>query len=249
MHIEEHKTPGVFGLIGRVTEAAQNLQVTEKAQRQFQKVETRLLRELQSRLDRVAGPAVREVKAARASISASAARARASFVAVPVGGEAPDLLLQGLLERSQTQTKEEARNELFAALLKNMLPDEARILSALACGKVYPLVHVGIGPPIGAMTRYVLENASNIGKTAGLTLPQMTPIYLQRLHALGVVDFGSEDERAAELYKLAEADESVLQACKQAGQESRFKARVLRRSVRISQLGRQLWQASQPQTG
>lgn len=246
MEIEANKTSGVFGLIGRVTEVAQSLQVTEKAQRQFQKVENRLLRELQSRLDRVAGPAVREVKAARATISASAARARATFVAVPVGGESPDLLLQGLLERSQTQTRDEARTELFAALLKNMLPDEARILSTLASGTVYPLIHVGMGPPIGAVTRHVLENASNVGKTAGLTLPQMTPAYLQRLQTLGVVEFGPEDERAAELYKLAEADETVLQACKRVAQESRFKARIVRRSVRISELGRQLWQAAQP---
>ena len=249
MDIEQHKNSGVLSLISRVTEVAQGLQVTEKAQRQFQKVETRLLKELQTRLDRVAGPAVREVKAARATISASAARAKASFVAVPVGGEPPDQLLLDLLERSKNQTREEARLELFSAVLKNMLPDEARILSVLSSGKVHALVHVGIGPPIGAVTRYVLENASNIGKAAGLTLPQMTPIYLQRLQTMGVVEFGPEDERAADMYKLTEADEMVLEASKRAGYGSRFKARIVRRSLRISELGKQLWQAAQPQAG
>lgn len=235
-------------LISRVTEAAQGLQVTERAQRQFQKVETRFLKELQTRLDRVAGSAVRELnRTARATASATAAKAR-TFVAMPLVDE-PARVLQDLLERSRSQLPDEARDELFCAVLKGLVPDEARILSALADGTVYPLVHVGIGPPVGKITRYVLENASCIGKSAGLTLPQMTPTYLQRLHAQGLVAFGPEDEAAAGLYKLTEADEPVISASKQAAQHSRFRARIERRSVRLSAFGAQLWRAAQSASG
>lgn len=244
MENEQQKSGnGVLGLIGRVTDAAQGLQVTVKAQRQFQRVETRLLKGLQLRLDRVAGASAKS--ASKSSGRRASAPVQARYIAIPSAHESPAALMQALLLRSQEQTWEEARTDLFAALLRGMVPDEARILSTLASGKVYPLVHVGIGSPIGAVSRYLVENVSCIGKAAGLTLPQMTPAYLSRLRVMGLVEFGPEDERAAELYKLTEADEQVLEASRRAGQGGRFKTRIVRRSVRISDLGQQLWKASQ----
>jgi hypothetical protein len=156
---------------------------------------------------------------------------------------APDLL-DGLLHRSLHQSTEDARGELFAALLRQLVPDEARILAALA-GKSAPLVHV-YGRGRGSAARPLLENASGVGRTAGLSLPDLAPTYVSRLLALGLVEIGDEDPALAVELEILMADPLVRAAIKDADALSRLPPRIVRGTLRLSALGAALWDGCHP---
>lgn len=149
-----------------------------------------------------------------------------------------------LLGRALTSTTASAREEYFLVLLAQLVPDEARIIAALAGGEPSPLVSVfrrSNGEP-------VLENASLVGRTAAITLPSLTPRYLAHLLALGLVETGPEDERSKSGYELVLAEADVRVALKQ-GEFGKVPARVERRTVRLSRLGQELWEAARPDGG
>jgi hypothetical protein len=129
------------------------------------------------------------------------------------------------------------------SLVKSLLPDEARILAALSDGTSYPLLHVDAGPRLGAPTRRVLANVSNVGKLAGVVLVHMTPAYVARLLALGLAEDGPEDSAHEVKYEILATDEQVRAAVDRVRRTDRQKETLQRRVLRISDLGRALWAA------
>lgn len=153
----------------------------------------------------------------------------------------PRELMARLLESSLAQDAAASREDLHASVLRQLVPDEARIIAALADGPPSPLIHVH--PRAGGDA--ILENASLIGRTAALTLPSQTPAYVAHLLALGLVEVGPEDPEANEGYEILMADREVRAALK-AGELSKLPARTLRRTVMLSARGRELWESSRP---
>jgi hypothetical protein len=151
--------------------------------------------------------------------------------------------MEALLRRSLAQSTAAGRYELFRTLLAQLLPDEARIMAALGDGSTSPLVHVetrslapGPGTPL-------LENASLVGRTAAVTIPQLTPTYVSHLQSLGLVESGPEDPGLAEEYEVLMAEAVVREALTRGAQNGFFPPRTVRRTLRLSPLGRQLWEA------
>jgi len=176
------------------------------------------------------------------------ARMEASIQPLPQAGRQlaartpdPRDLMAGLLERSVSQDAAESRGDWFSTVLHQLVPDEARIIAALAEGAAPPLLHV---LPRSGHGR-ILENASLIGRTAALTLPHMTPVYVTHLRALGLVDTGPEDESNAKGYELLLADKGVRNALKE-GEMGKLPARVLRRTLTLTERGRELWEHTRP---
>src|SRR5437764_261061 len=66
-----------------------------------------------------------------------------------------------LLRQSAEMDREQSREYIFTAILRQLLPDEARILSALSDGASYALVHVAGRAALGGPQRIVLRNASS----------------------------------------------------------------------------------------
>lgn len=154
----------------------------------------------------------------------------------------PRDLMAGLLERSVHQDAAASRGDWFTSVLTQLVPDEARIIAALAeGGEAPPLLHV---LPRSGHGR-ILENASLIGRTAALTLPQMTPVYVTHLRALGLVETGPEDEANPKGYELLLAEKVVRVALKE-GEMGKLPARVLRRTLQLSERGRELWEHTRP---
>jgi hypothetical protein len=154
----------------------------------------------------------------------------------------PRDLMAGLLERSLGQDLAESKYDWFAAVLSQLVPDEARIIAALAEAKqAPPLLHVLPRSGHGRL----LENASLIGRTAALTLPQMTPQYVTHLRSLGIVDTGPEDEDNPKGYELLLADKDVRVALKE-GEMGKLPARVVRRTLVLTNWGRELWANTRP---
>lgn len=144
--------------------------------------------------------------------------------------------MAGVLERSIAQTPEEARIELYAALLEQLTPDEARIVAALGDGSVFPLVDVT------ERGRALLRNASTVGKAAGVTLDPETPAYLTRLIGIGLAERRDDEPvELAEQYDVLLTEPIVRQAL-----ISAKRSKAIRHSVRATSLGLAFWQACDP---
>lgn len=147
-------------------------------------------------------------------------------------------LLAGLLTESVEQSAAQARERLMVRLIEAFEPDEARILAAMSDGTTYPLVHVITKSSLGTAGARLLENVSTVGRAAGIALPDYVPIYLGRLRRIGLVTVGPEATEHADGYELL-ATEAVV---RDARAEHDGPTRLLRRTLSLSRLGRDLWE-------
>lgn len=154
-----------------------------------------------------------------------------------------DHKMHDLLERAVGQNTASSRQELFHKILDQMVPDEARIVSALSDGSASPLLNVYSRTRAGLVGEVVLENMSLIGRTANLALPQLTPMYVSHLLSLGLVESGPEDSALKDDYEILAADTAVLGALKAAGRGP-IPAHVEKYTLRLSGLGLELWAAA-----
>ncbi|OJZ68922.1 hypothetical protein BRW65_24585 [Mycobacterium paraffinicum] len=155
----------------------------------------------------------------------------------------PATVLGSLLERALFYSADDNRNELYSALLQALVPDEARILAAVSDGSAYPVVHVAEPTTTGSNVT-VLANASSVGRVAGVSLPSYTPLYLTRMLQAGLVAIGPEGPSTmANDYEVLLADDAVNLAQVKARRGMRG-AKVTRRTVSITALGREVWEAA-----
>lgn len=225
------------------TEVARRMPGAAAVEAELQQLERTVLGELRRRLDNVdplddgrTGP----------EPVAEAGRARAA-APPPKQTEPLRVAMAELLMRSIDQTRQRASEYLYLTILRQLLPDEARILSALADGTAFPLVHVEYRTGVTGSHR-LLANASTVGRAAGVTGLRSVPRYLSRLMHLDLVQVGEPDgERARNLsvqYDICLTDEAVRAAEEEARRLGRV--RIVRETVQISAFGRELWDACHP---
>lgn len=154
-------------------------------------------------------------------------------------------LLSHLMEMSLEQTPERARELLNQRILRQLVPDEARILAALADGHESALMHLGAGPLVGPANQRWIENLSPVGKESGVALPDQVPTYLRHLRELGLLESGDEDKNLQLKYQLMEADTLVRRTCEQI-EKSGLRPRFFRRTIRMSDAGKAFWAACEP---
>ena len=163
----------------------------------------------------------------------------------------PDSLggkMSRLLDRALDQNTRGSQVELYHHLLDQLVADEARILGALSDGSTSPLVNVHSWTRPRVPGRAVLENASLIGRTANVALPQMVPQYVSHLLSLGLVETGPEDDDLATEYEVLMAESTVLAAIKSASRGP-LSAKVDKFTLRLSTLGASLWSATTEDDG
>lgn len=151
-----------------------------------------------------------------------------------------------LLNQSANADDARATEYLFATILRQLVPDEARILAALADGDPRPVVDVVLRTALGGVQRTLLRNASSVGKNAGVSSPEHVPTYLTRLYRLGVVDLGDEDPELAEQYDILLTERQVRDAEERGRRARRGGAKFIRRTVVISEFGQRFWAACDP---
>ncbi|MCU1681393.1 MAG: hypothetical protein JWQ81_2132 [Amycolatopsis sp.] len=222
----------------------------DTAERGIRQVERQLLGELRRRLDEVDDPYHAALSAASAmnrptgNGRATAFDAPAVITVVPSrDGHSEPLraAMAELLNRSIGFGRERAKEYLYAIILRQLTPDEARILSALSDGSPFPLIDVAERAGVGGTGRIVLRNASTVGKAAGVSLNDQVPSYLTRLIGLGLADIDEEAPSLETQYEILMTDETVRQA-----EASIKRAKLIRRTVHISRLGAQFWEACDP---
>jgi len=163
----------------------------------------------------------------------------------------PDSLggkMSRLLDRALDQNTRGSQVELYHHLLDQLVADEARILGALSDGSTSPLVNVHSWTRPRVPGRAILENASLIGRTANVALPQMVPQYVSHLLSLGLVETGPEDDDLATEYEVLMAESTVLAAIKSASRGP-LSAKVEKFTLRLSTLGASLWSATTEDDG
>ncbi|GAA1941256.1 Abi-alpha family protein [Amycolatopsis minnesotensis] len=219
----------------------------EAAEKGLRQVERIALGELRRRLDEVDDPYLAALSAASAISPQNEDNGKRSESVVIVPARESDPLraaMAELLNRSLGFGKERAREYLYAIILRQLTPDEARILSALSDGSPFPVVDVFERTSLTGTGRTVLRNASTVGKAAGVSLPAETPSYVTRLVGLGLADLDEEVDSLATQYEILLTDETV-----RAAEDSVKRAKIVRRTVHLSHLGTQFWRACDPAAG
>lgn len=204
----------------------------ENATEGLRGVERQVLSVLRKRLDGVDDPYVVALSAA----SHGGEREAHPNGAVVVAEEPLRAAMKELLDRSVVFDRERAREYLYATVLRELTPDEARILAVLSVGDAFPAVDV-----VARGNRFLLRNASTVGTAAGVTLPDEVPSYLTRLAALGLVDLSGEDPALSSQYEILTTDEIVRDVL-----ASTKRAKLVRHTVRLSRFGARFWAACDP---
>lgn len=149
-----------------------------------------------------------------------------------------------LLQASVYADTRQSRENLHLRILRAMVPDEARILAALADGSRFPLIHIETrGPGSG---RTLLANASTVGRVAGVHLNSAVPVYITHLLDLGLVEVGPHDDTLSDQYALLGSEDYARRAESEGQDSSRLGTKVIRRTLHISPLGEELWAACRP---
>lgn len=223
----------VAGWLARTSwQAASRLPGGEAAQRQFRKAEKAVLDEVRRRLDAEETFTERLIGESPAVVDGQVDAVRSA--------------LAELLRMSTELDRKAGREYLFLSIVRQLVPDEARILAALSDGSVYALVHVAGRSALGGPQRIVLRNASSVGRAAGVMLPDLVPNYVTRLESLGVVEVGPEDPALGVQYDILLTEDRVRAAEEEVRTVRKLTPRYARRTLRLSTLGEQFWAAADP---
>jgi hypothetical protein len=138
-----------------------------------------------------------------------------------------------LLRRSRDVWTDESRHPAYAGLLRDLAPDEARILVLLLRDGPQPSVDVRSGGPLGRLQPRVLARGlTMIGSRASVRYPESVPAYLNNLTRLGLIWQSPEPLPDLLRYQVVEAQPDVLDA-----KHSVRRASVVRRSVHLTPFG------------
>jgi hypothetical protein len=181
--------------------------------------------------------------------SAPSAEEQRVMMLVQNAGNDPEPLrtaMSELLERSSESDGSRSRDYLFGSIVSQLVPDEARILALLAGGRPYAVVDV-VAKQVGrSSTRTVLANASGLGLAAGVALPDNGATYLTRLDNFGLLEFGTPGADLDPQFETLVGDPLVKQARQCVEGSKQGSAKIVRKSVTLSAMGRQFWTACAP---
>ena len=151
-----------------------------------------------------------------------------------------------LLHRSTESAAGRSKEYLFGTIVSQLVPDEARVLAALAEGKRYAVVDV-VAKHVGrSATRVVFANASLLGPAAGVSPARNVATYLARLQQFGLLEFGPPADELSEEYDQLAVDAAVQEARASIERNRMGGVRLIRKSVMLSPLGREFWSACAP---
>lgn len=138
-----------------------------------------------------------------------------------------------LLNKSRDVNYDAEAHPAYERMIKDLAPDEGRILRLLFLGGPQPAVDVRTGGPIGLLnSRLIASGFTMIGPRAGLRHVDQVPSYLNNLFRLGLIWFSRETLRNPLPYQVVEAQPEVLEAM----HSTRF-PRIVRRSIHLTPFG------------
>jgi hypothetical protein len=154
--------------------------------------------------------------------------------------ESPAMLLAALVERGMAQTSEEARNLAFGRIVRQLVPDEAKIIVLLARGG-QPLLNVVAVGAFGGPSEPLLNNVTSAARHVSARSREVVAHYVAHLSDLGIIEIGPETPELAVEYEILEADSDVRLAVERAAERRRARGRITRHTLQLTDLGRALW--------
>jgi hypothetical protein len=153
------------------------------------------------------------------------------------GSASPDALrAQGeqLLAEAADVGFDESAHPAFARILTELSPDEARILRLLAIEGAQPMVDVRAAHLIGSGSQLIASSLNMLGPMAGLRLRERIPVYLENLVRVNLIVLSQDPVGSPVSYQVLEAQPDVLAVL-----HDTARARVIRRSILLTALGRE----------
>lgn len=153
-------------------------------------------------------------------------------------------LYANLLAASMDKTTASGAHPAFVDIIKQLTPDEAKIVSLFVSSQAFPLLSVRwefknpTEEKTGGMD--VLVNFSLLGVQAGVEFPNLTPTYLDNLCRLGLAEIPAMFQYTAKgIYESLENAPVVLNAKAQIENNPEWRVQVERKGLRITELGKQ----------
>lgn len=149
-----------------------------------------------------------------------------------------------LVEVSLTEDRKPARLRLFKLLLAQMLPDEARIISAVSDDEERVLLHVAATGRLAVGSGHrVASYFSDVGRDAGILNLDLVPTYLQHLINLGLLVSGPENNDLRQDYDKLETDHAIQMAIQSIESNHSAKAKIQRQVIRLTSVGKEFCSA------
>jgi hypothetical protein len=153
------------------------------------------------------------------------------------GSSLADLREQGdELLRQLGDPNVEPRNEhpAFSRILRELMPDEARILRFMALAGPQPAIDVRTRTPLGVGSELIASGINLVAEMAGATYPDRNQQYLANLVRLGMISFSEEQVEDPRRYSFIEAQPVAAAAMARARRTI-----TVYRSIVITQFGLQ----------
>ena len=132
----------------------------------------------------------------------------------------------------------------FVEIIRQLTPDEARLICLIAQDRAFPLVTVRreykVETPLERGGMEVLVHFSLLGWEAGCDFPQMTPTYLDNLCRLGLAVIPTISEYTKPgIYDSLEKHPQVELAKASIEADEKWRAAVYRKGLQVTQFGMQ----------
>lgn len=148
-----------------------------------------------------------------------------------------DLREQGdeLLRRiGNPAERPQSEHPAFSRILRELVPDEARILRFMALAGPQPAIDVRTKTPLGVGSELIAGGINLVADMSGATYPERNQQYLANLTRLGMIQFSDEKVEDPRRYSFIEAQPVAAAAISRAK-----RAHTVYRSILITQFGRQ----------
>ncbi len=131
----------------------------------------------------------------------------------------------------------------FVEIIKQLTPDEARLLRFFAAEDRLPVITVKAEWVDGSGEVDVRVNFSVFGEQAACEHPHLTPSYMDNLSRLGLIEIPDKFYAAPGVYDELDNHPSIVELKDQLNSREGQKAEVQKKLVDITQLGRQFIKA------
>ena len=128
----------------------------------------------------------------------------------------------------------QSEHPAFSRILRELVPDEARILRFLALAGPQPAIDVRTKTPLGVGSELIAGGINLVAEMAGSTYPERNQQYLANLTRLGMIQFSDEPVEDPRRYSFIEAQPVAAAAMSRAK-----RAHTVYRSILITQFGQQ----------
>lgn len=153
-------------------------------------------------------------------------------------------LYANLLAASMDARTASKAHPSFVEIIKQITPDEARLLKYFSTTVRLPLIDVQAAEEDGEAGYVdVLVHFSTFGTDAKCEHPHLTPVYLDNLARLGVIALPDSLYTSPGAYEELENHPSIVEAKEQINALEGRKAQIVYRLVEITSLGQQFMEA------